>query len=360
MNAEVRRTSTAIEPCRLAVPEAALRRLRLRLSHGQADREAWDASLAYGASADAVGRLAQYWLDDFELDVQPLFALPSFTARVADSTQCFVHVRSDEADAIPLLLLHGYWGSPAEFDAMIEPLVNPRASSGSKADGFHVVCPFLPGFGLSDGVPSPAAVAEVCAALMQQLGYTRYAVHGSDLGATTALALAALDSERVAALHISALPAYPEDAGRVAALTSQEKSRLALLTELYHELSFQLPESPIEELAFALARLEDAEQPEHAPWCDALLTSLTLSWTLGDVRRRSELYQTSRLAAARPTRAPLAMHAFPLDAPCLRRFAERQHRIVEWEEHEWGGPMPALEQPELLITSLHRFCENVR
>jgi hypothetical protein len=121
-----------------------------------------------------------------------------------------------------------------------------------------------------------------------------------------------------------------------------------------------MPQSPIEELAFALARLEQAEEPEAVPWRDALLTGLTLSWALGDVGARSELYRTSRLTAARSTRAPLAMHAFPLDAPSLRRFAERQHRVVEWHEHERGGSLPALEQPDLVVTSLRRFCETLR
>ncbi len=259
MSAAVRRPLTEIEPCRLVVPEAALRRLRLRLGRGIATGEALDASLAYGAPLDLLSELVDYWLHDFRLERQHVIDLPTFTTELDEGEWCFVHARSSEAFAVPILLLHGYSGSLAELERVIEPLANPRIHGKRASDAFHVVCPGLPGFGLSEGALDAGAIAGGCAALMTRLGYSRYVVHGCDLGANIALALAALDSAHVVGLHVSGLPSYPaENSSDLASLTRHEKSQLALLTELQEELSFQLPESPIERLAFALARLEHA------------------------------------------------------------------------------------------------------
>jgi epoxide hydrolase len=350
MNADVRSHSAEIAPLRLNVPEAALTRLRLRLGRGLANGEAWDASLAYGVPWGALRQLLEQLGTDFELGEQGLFGLPLFETDAAGERLGFVHARSSQVGARPLLLLHGYSASLAEFQALIEPLTSPR-----QATAFHVVCPSLPGFGFSTGAPTPRASAEVCAALMQRLGYERYVVHGSDVGANIALELAALDSARVAGLHVTALPAYPDDAQATLGLDGAEKSQLARLSELHEQLCFQLPSSPIEELAFALARFEDAEQVvDDRRLRDTLLTGLTLGWALGDASTRAELCR-HRLTAAPPSTAPLALQSFPLDAPNLRRFAEARHRVVEWREHERGGGMPALEQPELLLESLRSF-----
>ena len=362
MNADVRRHLTEIEPCLLAVPEAALARLRLRLGRAVATGEALNASVTYGASFDVLSELADYWLEDFDLDGQALFDLPMFTTQLDQNQWCFAHARSPETFALPLLLLHGYSGSLAELEQVTADLADPRRHAASPGDAFHVVCPALPGFGLSDPAPSAGAIAEGCAELMQRLGYSRYVVHGSDLGANLALALAAVDSTHVAGLHVTALPSYPSQAlDQVASLTRHEKSQLALLTELHEELSFQLPESPLEQLAFALARLEHGEKiDQQTRWREPLLAGLTLSWALGNTHARNDLYRQQRLAAAPATTTPVSVHSFPLDAPSLRRFAELRHRVVDWTEHARGGSMPALEQPELLVRSLRDFFRRFR
>jgi pimeloyl-ACP methyl ester carboxylesterase len=351
MNADIRRSSE-IEPYRLRVPEVALGRLRLRLGRGTTTGETLAASLAYHAPFDELCELVDYWCTDFELERQALLELPCFSSQIAERDVCFVHARSRESFAMPLLLLHGYSGSLAEFESIIEPLT----AGGAKA-AFHVVCPSLPGFGLSRGAPHVRALAEANAELMARLGYTRYLVHGSDLGANIALELAAVDSAHVAGLHVTALPAFPgETPEELASLTRTEKSQLALLTEFHERLAFQLPRSPIEQLAFALVGLDDsaAAGPKTA-WRDSLLTGLTLAWTGGSSSFRNRLYRDSRLARAPASGVPVAVHSYPLDAPSLRRFAERQHRVVEWIEHVSGGCLPALEQPEQLVESLRAF-----
>ncbi len=61
----------------------------------------------------------------------------------------FVHVRSPHANALPLVITHGWPGSIVEFQKVIEPLTNPTAHGGEARDAFHVVCPSLPGYGFS-------------------------------------------------------------------------------------------------------------------------------------------------------------------------------------------------------------------
>jgi pimeloyl-ACP methyl ester carboxylesterase len=291
-----------------------------------------------------------------------LFDLPCFELSWLEHRLSFVQLCSSERAALPLLLLHGYSGSPVEFQRLLGPLTEPQEHGGGVSDAFHVVCPALPGFGLSSGPASAREAAGACAALMRALGYSRYGVHGSDLGANIALELAALDGEHVAGLHVTALPAYPDDTFEdLTTLSSLEKSQLACAHERREQLNFLLPQSPIEALAFALAQLADSPSCyEDAALKAALLTSLSLAWALGDASARHELYRKSRLAPAPRSRVPIALHDFPLDAPSLRRFAERSQRVVEWREHERGGCMPGLEQPELLLESLRSFFGRLR
>jgi pimeloyl-ACP methyl ester carboxylesterase len=346
MNADVRNEASDIEPRRLSLPAAARERLALQVGQGLSTGEALEASFSYGVPWPALAGLLEHFLLGFELEPQPLFGAPLFETDVAGERLGFVHTRSRDPTAMPLLLLHGYLGSPAEFQHLLEPL----ASAGDGRIAFHVVCPLLA------DASHPRAAAEACAELMQRLGYARYAVHGSDLGANIALELGDLDRVHVAGLHVTAIPAYPAlDPDELGSLTPQEKSRLSRLTELADELRWALPRSPVEDVAFALARFEDAEVACADPRLrDTLLTSLTLAWSLADQDQRRALYR-HRLDAAPTSPAPLAVQSFPLDAPNLRRFAERDHRVAEWNEHTQGGGMPALEQPELLLASLRDF-----
>lgn len=353
MNAKVCRSPTEIRPLQPSLPEAALHRLRLCVSRGLATGEPWDAALAYGVPGDVVSALGRYWLEGFEPERQPLLSAPWFTTELHGSECGFVHARAAERDARACLLLHGYSGSPAEL--MLDAL---SLVEGAPSDACHVVCPSLPGFGLSSESASVEAIAEGYATLMARLGYSRYVIHGSDLGASIALRLAALDSTHVAGVHVTALPAYPGEAPEaMVGLTSAEKSQLARLSELHDELGFLLPETPLEALAFALARLE--HDTDVTKLAERLLTGLTLSWTLGNREARAELYRRTRLAPAPPTSVPLSFHGFPLDAPVLRRFAEARHQVVDWQEHERGGPMPGLEQPALLLQSLRAFARSL-
>jgi epoxide hydrolase len=348
MNADLRSHWSEPEPIRLEVPGAARTRLRSRLDHPGAEQQAYGASLAYGVSPAELMELVDSWRDELGLP-ERLLALPCFESHSAGQRLCFVHTRAQRVGALPLLLLHGYSGSLVELGGLAPALSDA---------GCDVVSPALPGFGSS--CASSSAFVDACAALMRQLGYSRYAVHGSDLGACVALELAARDGAHVAALHVSHVPAYPgPDPSDFASLTTPEKSRLARLTELNEQLQFQLPETPMEELAFALSRLDDADLgcPRLR---GALLSNRTLTAAFGDAASRAALYRATCLAPSPPSDVPVSVLELPLGAPSLRRFAERSHRVVDWQALESGGPSPGVEQPERLLQALTEFRERLR
>jgi microsomal epoxide hydrolase len=358
-------TISEIAELRLAVPRCALDQLDLRLGHDRGAGEVWEASARYAVPPQALSALVDYWCDDFDFSASEarLNELPLFAGRFGAEQLLFAHVRSKEPGAIPLLLLHGGFGSIAELEALIGPLTDPARYGGLPADAFHVVCPALPGFGLSPSntATSLLSIAEACAELMRALGYARYVAHGGDVGSAVARAIAANDAQHLAGVHVTLCPAFPDSEPRpLTALTSQEKSQLALLSELETRSSFEAPDSPIQLLALVSLQLQD--WLETAAWgsaADQLLAGLTLSCLGGDPALQARLRRAAR-RESEPFTAPLGVCTFPLDAPCLRRFAELKYRVADWTEHDRGGCMPALEQPELLLASLVRFFSRLR
>jgi pimeloyl-ACP methyl ester carboxylesterase len=365
MNDALECVDPQIEELCLRVPQAALDRLDLQVGRARAAGEAWEASARYGVPPDTLCRLVDHWCDDFDFRAieTRLNELPLFTGRFASEQLVFGHARSSDPGAIPLLLLHGGFGCIAELEGLVGPLCNPVRYGGRAGDAFHVVFPALPGFGLSSTTKATSLddIATSSAELMRALGYRRYLVHGSDVGATVARRLSASDATHVAGAHVTSCPAFPApDPLELAALTAPEKSQLALLTELEAASPWQEPDSPITLLALAATQLQDLlEADAWGSAVDQLLAGLTLGLLGGDARVQRSVRRESQREGPSFT-VPLGVCTFPLDAPCLRRFAERRYRISEWTDHERGGSMPSLEQPELLLASLVSFCSRFR
>lgn len=349
------------EPLELRVPEVALARLALALRRARQNDEVWEQSSLQGAEPALVGELLDYWCDgfDFRAAEAQLNRLPLHATSDDGERLAFVHLRSKRPDAIPLLLLHGSFGSPLELAALFERLRDPAQHGGRPSEAFHVVCPALPGFGITGAHTSDLAqVAEACAELMASLGYRRYVAHGCELGAALARELAACDAPHLAGALLGDCPAYPEPEPEplaLAQLSGEEKSRLALLDDYFAGATLREPDGPVGLLAAAVAQLDD---PNPLGFRDALLFGLSLS-LLGDAALQARLRRARAHEGPRSTR-PLGVCSFPLDVPSLRRLAERRHRIVHWSEPEQGGCLPGLEQPELLRRELVEFCARFR
>src|SRR4051812_31883892 len=178
-----------VRPFRIEVPEADIEDLRLRLERTRWPEDVSGSGWSRGVPSEYLKKLAGYWRSgyDWRKHEARLNELPHFTTAVDEQNLHFVHVRSKEPGALPLMLIHGWPGSFVEFLELIGPLTDPRAHGGDPADAFDVVIPSLPGHGFSIPLSGPGwtygRIAKAFTSLMARLGYPRYGVQGGDVGA---------------------------------------------------------------------------------------------------------------------------------------------------------------------------------
>jgi epoxide hydrolase len=192
--------TTAIRPFRIDIPQADLDDLLGRLARTRWPDQPPGTGWTRGVPLGYLKELAAYWADGFDWRKQEaeLNELPQFVTTIDGQDIHFLHVRSPEPSALPLLVIHGWPSSPVEFLRVIEPLTDPAASGGVPGNAFHLVIPSLPGYGFSIPVAEPGwgnlfRVAGAFGDLMGRLGYTRYGVQGTDVGAGVAGMLAMTD-----------------------------------------------------------------------------------------------------------------------------------------------------------------------
>ncbi|WP_279581982.1 epoxide hydrolase family protein [Fodinicola feengrottensis] len=273
--------SPEIRSFRIEIAQARIDDLRQRLA-----RTRWPAALpgarwSAGVPVDYLRELADYWRDayDWREWEAKLNEFPQFTTEIDGQRVHFLHVRSQEPDALPLILTHSWPNTVAEFLDIIGPLTNPRAHGLDPAQAYHVVAPSLPGFAFSP-FPAPAdqrpwsiaRVAQTWAELMSRLGYQRYGAHGNDAGALVTPQLAVIDAEHVVGSHITAGLGVPTgDPAEFAGLTAEETASLAemakhftggsgygpYLTNRPQTLSYGFTDSPVAQLAFLVERFKE-------------------------------------------------------------------------------------------------------
>jgi len=206
---------TALRPFTIAIPEEDLDDLKTRLRRSRWTDELPGVGWGYGVPRSHVQRLVEYWLDGYDWRAweERLNRYPQFVTEIDGQRIHFLHVRSPEPDAFPLILTHGWPGSVVEFIRIIDPLINPRAHGGDPRDAFDVVIPSLPGFGFSgptrDTGWTSVRISRAWAELMKRLGYTRYGAHGNDAGSIISPELGRVDGDLVAGVHVTQIFALP-------------------------------------------------------------------------------------------------------------------------------------------------------
>jgi len=199
----------SIRPFSAHVSQEAVDDLRVRLERvrwpGALDGASWED----GTSLNFIKMLADYWTHTFDWRAQEarLNCLPQAMATIGGTEIHFVHQRSANPSALPLILTHGWPGSFIEMERILPLLTDPEAHGGNVADAFHVVVPSLPGFGFS---PAPAAVgvsskqiAQQWRSLMVELGYPVFAAQGGDIGAGVSMWLARQFPRSVLGIHLN-------------------------------------------------------------------------------------------------------------------------------------------------------------
>ncbi|MEU5848559.1 epoxide hydrolase family protein [Saccharopolyspora shandongensis] len=312
---------------------------------------------------------------------------PQFTTEIDGQNIHFLHVRSPEPDALPLILTHGWPGSIVEFLHVIGPLTDPRAHGGDPADAFHLVIPSIPGSGFSGPTGEAgwdtSRVTRAFAELMSRLGYDRYGAQGGDTGAVISPGLGRFNPDKVVGVHTNGLSAFTEVApDRVGELSAAEQARLKHLEYMKTEqsgyamiqitrpqtLAHGLHDSPVGQLAWIVEKFKEwtdpaAELPEDAVDRDLLLTNVMLYWLTGTAGSSANCYyETAHAgawgASARST-VPTGVAVFPMDVS-IRSTLEPEHTIVHWSEFSRGGHFAAMEAPDLLIEDVREFFAKLR
>ncbi|MFD8375416.1 epoxide hydrolase family protein [Streptomyces sp. NPDC059688] len=383
-----------MHPFRIDIPQAQLDDLHRRLDATRWPDELPGVGWDRGVPLSYLKELADYWRTSFDWRAAEaqLNAHPQFTEEIDGARVHFLHVRSPEPDATPLLLTHGWPGSVAEFLDVIGPLTDPRAHGGDPADAFHLVIPSIPGYGFSSltetGWDTPR-IARAWAELMARLGYDRYVAQGGDAGAVISLELGRIDPEHVAGVHVNMLMTFPSgDPAELAALDERDQARLGKLARFDAELSgymklqqtrpqtlaYALTDSPVGQLAWIVEKFLDwtgaTELPEDAVDRDRLLTNVTIYWLTATAGSSAQFYYEGaagvRAAAAGavppPLTVPVGVAVFPDDifVP-IRSLADRDlPTLTHWTEFEQGGHFAALEQPAAFTGDVRAFARTLR
>ncbi|WP_433243558.1 epoxide hydrolase family protein [Actinomadura nitritigenes] len=375
-----------INPFRIDIPQADLDDLHDRLARTRWPDELPGVGWSYGVPTAYARELAEYWCTgyDWRRHEAALNEHPQFTTEIDGQNIHFLHVRSPEPDALPLILTHGWPGSVAEFMTVIGPLTDPRAHGGDPADAFHLVAPSLPGFGFSG--PTREAgwnlrrVARAWAELMRRLGYDRYGAQGGDTGSLVSPELGRVAPENVVGVHVNGSLGFPTFApGETEGLTEAERARLAVYTDQDRSgyamiqstrpqtLAFGLHDSPAGQMAWIVEKFKEWTDPAHdlpdqAVDRDQMLTDVTLYWFTGTAGSSARLYKEGATDWGQPvgkSDVPTGVAVFPGDAG-IRRVAEREHNVIHWSEFDRGGHFAAMEAPDLLVDDVRAFFRLVR
>ena len=363
--------SDQVTPFRIEVPEADLEDLRDRLRRTRwPERETVD-DWSQGLPLAYAQEIARYWAEEYDWRTREarLNAVPQFRTTIDGLGIHFLHARSQHDDARPLLMTHGWPGSVAEFQKVIEPLTSPE----DPADAFHVVCPSLPGYGFSDKPAQPGwgveRIATAWAALMDRLGYGRYFAQGGDWGAAVTSALGAQDVEHCAGIHLNMVVARP-DQSSPDGLTEAEQAALDALGE--HQrwgtgystqqstrpqtLGYGLVDSPAAQAAWIIEKFwawcDCDGHPENVLTKDEMLDNVMLYWVPRAGASSARLYWESFSRGRRAqVGIPTAASIFPREIfRPSRRWAEKTYTDIRyWNELDKGGHFAAFEQPELFV-----------
>ncbi|WP_040866435.1 epoxide hydrolase family protein [Nocardia exalbida] len=383
-------TNTEIRPFHIDIPQADLDDLRSRVARTRWIDDLPGAGWERGVPTAYLKELAGYWAEKFDWRAAEaeLNAYPQFTTIVSGQDVHFLHVRSARADATPLLLLHGWPSSVADFRDMIGPLTDPAAHGAPDAPAFHLVIPSLPGHGFSGPLTEPGwndgRIAAALAELMARLGYDRYGVQGGDHGAFIAPALGRIDTQHVLGVHVNALVTFPTgDPADMAALTDAEKARLGAMKKFQDDgsaymnlkgsrpntIAQLLADSPTGQLGWIVEKYREwtdrsHDLPEQAVDLDRLLTTVSIYWFTDTARSVANLYyerfHDATMFAPKPKgTVPTGVAVFKDGDYAIRRFAEHTHNITHWSEFYSGGHFPALEVPELLIGDVREFFRSL-
>jgi pimeloyl-ACP methyl ester carboxylesterase len=399
MNAVAKQSgSTAVRPFTVNFPDAKLTDLRKRINATIWPEREPVADASQGVQLATIQKLADYW--GTEYDWRPCEAklndVPNFMTEIDGLDIHFVHVRSKHADALPLIVTHGWPGSVVEQMKLIGPLTDPTAYGGSASDAFHVVIPSIPGYGFS-GKPAATGwdcprIARAWTDLMKRLGYTRYVAQGGDWGSLITEQMGVIAPPELLGIHINLPSAVPVDVLKAlqtgtppAGLSADEKRAFERLVFFFTnglsyaqqmanhpQTMYGIVDSPIGLAAWFLdhdflsyeliARAFDGKSEGLTR--DDVLDNITLTWLTNTAISGARLYRENKLPFFAPmgVKIPVAVTAFPdelYQAP--QSWVEQAYpNLIHYNKASKGGHFAAWEQPKILTDELRESFRSLR
>jgi pimeloyl-ACP methyl ester carboxylesterase len=387
-----------IRPFQVNFPDADLADLRRRIHATRwPDRETVnDAS--QGVQLATGQKLARAWTEyDWRRCEARLNALPNFITEIDGIDIHFIHVRAQHADALPLIVTHGWPGSVIEQLKIIEPLTNPTAHGASASDAFHLVIPSLPGHGFSAKPAQtgwdPIRIAGAWVVLMQRLGYGRYVAQGGDWGNAVTEQMALRKPPGLLGIHTNMPATVPDEVAKAlqvggpppAGLSPDEKRAYEELGSFYkHGLGYAtemanrpqtlygIADSPVGLAAWMLDHDAKSEALIAGAFdgrpggitTEDVLDNVTLYWLTNTGVSSGRLYWESKLQffAPKGVSIPVGVSVFPdelYEAP--RTWAERAYpKLIHYNRLDKGGHFAAWEQPKLLSEEIRSSFRSLR
>jgi pimeloyl-ACP methyl ester carboxylesterase len=382
----------AVRPFRIDVPEEDLVELRRRIEATRWPSKELVPDRSQGVQLATMQELARYWATDYDWRKAEtkLNALPQFTTEIDGVDIHFIHVKSPNENALPLIMTHGWPGSVIELLETVGPLTDPTAHGGQAQDAFHLVLPSLPGYGFS-GEPAELGwnvgrVAQAWAQLMDRLGYTRYVAQGGDVGAAVTDAMGRQAPEGLVGIHTNLLVTVlggPQSAEseqeRAAAdqLATFRESGFGYFLEMAtrpQTIGYALLDTPVALAAWMLDHDTDSYYKISGAFVDGepvgnltretIVDNITLYWLTGTGASAARSYweDGQALAQARVSgqappevSVPVGFSTFPGEIwRTPRSWVENSYpNLIYFNEVDKGGHFAAWEQPQL-------FSEEVR
>ena len=388
----------AIRPFTIDVPEQELTDLRSRIKATRwPDRE---VDPSQGVQLDVIQALAEYWATDYDWRAfeERFAALPHFVTEIDGVDIHFIHVRSEHADALPLIVTHGWPGSTVEQLKIIDPLTDPTAGGASADDAFHLVVPSIPGHGFS-GKPTetgwdPIRVARAWVVLMERLGYGEYVAQGGDWGNAVTEQMALLKPSGLLGIHTNMPATLPPEVSTAiqrgdpapAGLSADEQRAFDVLVHFFAtgvgyaqemgnrpQTLYGIADSPVglaawmidhDVRSYELIARAFAGRPGGLSR-DDVLDNITHYWLTNTGISSARLYWESKLAFfdIKGVELPVGVSVFPDELyPAPRSWAEQAYpKLVHFnDDFEEGGHFAAWEQPELFSQELRATFRSLR
>jgi pimeloyl-ACP methyl ester carboxylesterase len=391
--------ANAIRPFRFNASDEALADLRRRVAATKWPSQELVTDASQGVQRATMRELARYWQTEYDWRKfeTRLNALPQFMTTIDGVDIHFIHVRSKNPNALPVIVTHGWPGSIIEELKVVDPLTNPTAHGASASDAFDIVIPSLPGYGFSAAPTAlgwdPIRIARAWTVLMKRLGYTRYVAQGGDWGNAITERMALLAPPELVGIHTNMPATVPDEIEKALHSGNPPPSGLSAVDKYaYDQLDFfyqhglgyaqemhnhpqtlyGIEDSPIGLVAwmidhdvrsYELIARVFAGQPEGLTRDDTL-DNVTLYWLTNTAVSSARLYWESNLPffAPKGITIPVAVSAFPDEiymAP--RSWTEKAYpRLIYYNRLPNGGHFAAWEQPQAFSEELRASFRSLR